>query len=119
MIMKTKDNCKRPQHSERLSILFSPSVQHRTKCIMNTKNNSLFIKRMAIHGHFWARTNFLCAGGPATPDMLLQFKCRNVSMGPFPTPVVVNHPTRRSCIRIQGTTNGNENKGQWQQAAPL
>ena len=30
-----------------------------------------------------------------------------------------NHPTKRSCIPIQGTTNGHENKGQSQHAPPL
>ena len=41
---------------------------------------------------------FLCAGGLATPDMLLQYNCKHVSVGPSPTPAVVNDPTNRSCI---------------------
>ena len=78
-----------------------------------------FPQKMAIHGHFCAETVFLCAGGPATPDMLLQYNCKHVSVDPSPTPAVFNDPTKRSCIGIQGTTNGNENKGRLQQAAPL
>ena len=41
---------------------------------------------------------FFCAGNPATPDMLLQYNCKHVSVGPSPTPAVVNDPTNRSCI---------------------
>ena len=41
--------------------------------------------------HLWAKTVFfLCAGGPATPDMLLHYNCKHVSVGPSPTPAVVN-----------------------------
>ena len=79
-----------------------------------------FGKTLAIVGHFSAKTEFFFgAGGLATPDMLLQYNCKHVSVGPSPTPAVVKDPTKRSGIQIQGTTNGNENKGQSQQAAPL
>ena len=37
MVMKAKDNRKKLHHSEHLSIWFSQSVQHRTKCRMNTE----------------------------------------------------------------------------------
>ena len=75
--------------------------------------------KLAIRGQFWAKINSFCAGGPATPDMLLQYNCKHVSVGPSPTPAGVNDPTKSSYIQIQGTTNGNENKGQSQQPAPL
>ena len=120
MIIKTKDNRNEPHHSERLSIWFSQSVQHRTKCVMNTKTNTAFGTKLAIRGHFWAKTDFFsCAGVPATPDKLTQNNCQHVSVGPSPTSAVVNYPTKRLCIPIRGTTNGNENKGRSQQAAPL
>ena len=120
IVMKTMDNRNKPHQSEHLSIWFFQSVQHCTKCITNTKKKSIFGKKLAIHGHFWAETDFsFCAGGPATPDRLLQYNSKHVSVGPSPTPAVVNHPTKRSCIRNQGTTNGNENKGRSQQAPPL
>ena len=60
-------------------------------CILSAKNWQF----LAIVG----RTDFFfCAGGPATPDMLLQYNCQHVSVGPSPTPAVVNDPTNRSCI---------------------
>ena len=43
--MKTKDNRNKPHHSEHLSIWFSQSVQHRTKCIMNTELRHLHFQR--------------------------------------------------------------------------
>ena len=58
MVMKTKDNGNKPHHSECLSIWFSQSVQHRTKCIINTKKNTVFGKKRAIHGHFSVKTDF-------------------------------------------------------------
>ena len=39
MVMKTKDNRNKPHHSEHLSIWFSQSVQHRTKCIISKERN--------------------------------------------------------------------------------
>ena len=45
MAMKTKDNRNKPHHSEHLSIWFSQSVQHRTKCIMNTELRHLHFQR--------------------------------------------------------------------------
>ena len=119
MVMKTKDNRNKPHHSERLSIWYSQSVQHRTKCIINTNKNTVFGGKWAIHGHFSVPTFFFCAGGPATPNMLLKYNCKHASVGPSPTPAVVNDPTKRLCIRIQGATNVNENKEQSQQATPL
>ena len=44
-VMKTKDNRNKPHHSEHLSIWFSQSVQHRTKCIMNTELRHLHFQR--------------------------------------------------------------------------
>ena len=52
-------------------------------------------------GNFWPLLGeliFFCAGGLATPDMLLQYSCKHVSVGPSPTPAVLNDPTNRSCI---------------------
>ena len=77
MVMETKDNRNKPQHSEHLSIWFSQSVQQRTKSIMNTKTNTVFGKKMAIHGNFRAKTDFsFCAGGPCNPryDAPIQFQ---------------------------------------------
>ena len=45
MVMKTKDNRNKPHHLEHLSIWFSQSVQHRTKCIMNAKLRHLHSQR--------------------------------------------------------------------------
>ena len=45
MVMKTKDDRNKPHHSEHLSIWFSQSVQHRTKCIMNTELRHLHFQR--------------------------------------------------------------------------
>ena len=45
MVMKTKDNRNKPDHSEDLSIWFSQSVQHRTKCVMDTELRHLHFKR--------------------------------------------------------------------------
>ena len=45
MVMKTKDNRNKPDHSEDLSIWFSQLVQHRTKCLMNTELSHLHFKR--------------------------------------------------------------------------
>ena len=45
MVMKTKDNHNKPRHSEHLSIWFSQSVQHCTKCIMNTELRHLHFQR--------------------------------------------------------------------------
>ena len=45
MVMKTKDNRNKPHHSEHLSIWFSQSVQHRTKCTMNTELRHLHFQR--------------------------------------------------------------------------
>ena len=44
-VMKTKDNRNKPHHSEHPSIWFSQSVQHRTKCIMNTELRHLHFQR--------------------------------------------------------------------------
>ena len=119
MVMKTKDNPNKPHHSEHLSIWFSQSVQHHTRCIMNTKKKpSFWEKQRQLLAIFERKLIFFCAGVPATRDKLLEYKSNHVSVGPSPTPAVVNHPTKRSCILIQRTTNGNENKGQSQQAAP-
>ena len=43
--MKTNDNRNKPHHSEHLSIWFCASVQHRTKCIMNTEFRHLHFQR--------------------------------------------------------------------------
>ena len=62
--------------------------------------NSRAFFRQTI-GNFWPLLGeliFFCAGGPATPDMLLQYNCKHVSVGPSPTPAVVNDPTKVSCI---------------------
>ena len=45
MVMKTKDNRNNLHHSEHLSIWFSQSVQHRTKCMMNTEIRHLHLQR--------------------------------------------------------------------------
>ena len=45
MVMKTKDNRNKPHHSEHLSIWFSQSVQHRTRCIMNTEVRHLHFQK--------------------------------------------------------------------------
>ena len=45
MVMKTKDNRNKPHHSEHLSIWFSQSVQHRTKCIMTTELRHLHFRK--------------------------------------------------------------------------
>ena len=45
MAMKTKDNGNKPHHSEHLSIWFLQSVQHCTKCIMNTELRHLHFQR--------------------------------------------------------------------------
>ena len=45
MVMKTKDNRNKQHHSEHLSIWFSQSVQHRTKCIMNTELRHLHFQK--------------------------------------------------------------------------
>ena len=68
-------------------------VKHLTKssCNLSAKNG----KFLAVFGR---KLIFLCADGPATPDMLLQYNCKHVSVGPSPTPAVVNYPTKRSCI---------------------
>ena len=44
-VMETKDNRNEPHHSEHLSIWFSQSVQHRTKCIMNRELRHLHCQR--------------------------------------------------------------------------
>ena len=93
-----------------------------TPAVVNDPTNRLCIlwaKSWQFMAMFGRKLIFFHAGGPATPDMLLQYNCKHVAVGPSPTPAVVNDPTKRSCIRMQGTTNGNENKGQSQQAAPL
>ena len=63
MVMKTKDNRNKPHHSERLSIWFSQS-----KCIMNTKKNTVFGKRLAIFCHFWAKTDFFLCWRLCNPE---------------------------------------------------
>ena len=45
MVMKTKDNRRKPQHCEHLSILSSEPVQHCTKCTMNTEVRHLHLQR--------------------------------------------------------------------------
>ena len=45
MLMKTKDNRNKLHHSERLSIWFSQSVLHRTKCIMSTEVRHLHFQK--------------------------------------------------------------------------
>ena len=65
MVMKTKDNRNKPHYSEHLSIWFSQSVQHGTKCIMNTElrhlhfqksntgvNNRMKLQCMQIHAKY-------------------------------------------------------------------
>ena len=45
MVMQTKDNRNKPHHSEHLSIWFSQSVQHHTKCRMNTELRHLHFQK--------------------------------------------------------------------------
>ena len=45
MVVKTKNNRNKPHHSEHLSIWFSQSVQHHTKCIMNKELRHLHFQR--------------------------------------------------------------------------
>ena len=45
MVMKKKDNRNKPHHSEHLTIWFSQSVPHHTKCIINTELRHLQFQR--------------------------------------------------------------------------
>ena len=45
MVVKTNDNHSKPHHSEHLNSWFSQSVQHRTKCIMNTDLRHLHFEK--------------------------------------------------------------------------
>ena len=39
-------------------VLPRPRRSSVTKCIMNTKKNTVFGTKLAIHGHFWGKTDF-------------------------------------------------------------
>ena len=86
MVMKTKDNRNKPHHSERLSIWFSQSVQHRTKSIMNTKQNTVFGKKLAIHGHFCAKTDLFLCWRPCTPRYDAPIQLQTRFSGSVPNP---------------------------------
>ena len=83
-------------NSKHVSVGPSPTpavVNDPTKlsCILSAKNWQF----LAIVGR---KLIFFCAGGPATPDILPQYNCKHVSVGPSPTTAVVNDPTNRLCI---------------------
>ena len=67
---------------------------------MILQNSRAFFRQKI--GNFWPLSGelifFFCAGNPATPNMLLQYNCKHASVGPSPTPAVVNDPTKLSCI---------------------
>ena len=68
-----------------------------TPVVVNHKVHNEYQKKHCFrqkNGNFLAtfgRKLFFCADGPATPDILLQYNCKHVSVGPSPTLVVVNH----------------------------
>ena len=107
MVMKIKDDHNKPHHSEKLSISFSQSVQHRTRCIMNTKKNTVFGKKnLAIHGHFWAKTDFFLCWRPCTPRYVARIQLQTRFSGAVPEPggrqssyktFVHSHPRNHQC----------------------
>ena len=67
MVMKTKDNRNRPHHSEHLSIWFPQSVQHRTKCIMNTKRTLFPAKNWQYFAIFGRKPIVILCWRPCNP----------------------------------------------------
>ena len=55
---------------------------------LSLANHWQFLAFLAI---FWVKTDFLCAYVPKTPDMLLQYNRKQVSVELSPTPPIVNH----------------------------
>ena len=94
MVMTTKDNRNKPHHSERLSTWFSQSVHHCAKCIMNNKRHTVFGKKLVIHGHFWAKTDFFLVLVALQPMICCSNTTANTFQGVRPRP-------RRSSMILQ------------------
>ena len=70
-----------------------------TKCIMNTKKNTVFGKKLAIHGHFWAKTDFFFVLAALQPPIC----CCNTTANTFQ--LVRPRPRRSSITKcIMNTT---------------
>ena len=49
-----------------------------------SKNTLFLAKKLAIFGHFWTKPFFFTADGPATPNRLLQYNSKHISLGRAP-----------------------------------